>query len=84
MLGLPHNEATVRGFSKVSLMLIDEAARVDDRMYRAMRPVLAVGNGDLWLIEHSQRQTRIFSCGVDGRGRAVATDQRDGDGMPVD
>ena len=84
IVGLPHNEATVRGFSKVSLMLIDEAARVDDRMYRAMRPVLAVGNGDLWLIEHSQRQTRILSCGVDVRGREVAADQRDGGGMPVD
>jgi hypothetical protein len=29
------------------MMLIDEAARVEDRMYRAMRPALAVGNGDL-------------------------------------
>src|SRR6185369_13647951 len=34
----------------VSLMLIDEASRVSDGMYRAMRPTLAVGDGDLWLV----------------------------------
>jgi hypothetical protein len=34
----------------VSLLLIDEASRVDDGLYRAMRPTLAVGNGDLWLL----------------------------------
>ena len=40
--GLPGNEATVRGFSAVSLLLIDEAARVPDDLYRALRPMLAV------------------------------------------
>jgi Terminase large subunit, T4likevirus-type, N-terminal len=49
IVGLPGNEATVRGYS-ASLLLIDEAARVDDRLYRAMRPSLAVANGDLWLM----------------------------------
>jgi len=49
IVGLPGNEATARGYS-ASLLLIDEAARVDDRMYRAMRPSLAVANGDLWLM----------------------------------
>ena len=49
IVGLPGNEVTARGYS-ASLLLIDEAARVDDRLYRAMRPSLAVANGDLWLI----------------------------------
>jgi hypothetical protein len=40
----------VRGFSAVSLLLIDEASRVDDAMYKALRPMLAVGRGDLWLM----------------------------------
>jgi hypothetical protein len=40
----------VRGFSAVSLLLIDEAARVEDAMYKALRPMLAVGDGDLWLM----------------------------------
>ena len=52
IVGLPGNEATVRGFSAVSLLLIDEAARVPDDLYRALRPMLAVAprsnahNGD--------------------------------------
>jgi hypothetical protein len=31
-------------------MLIDEAARVPEELYRAARPMLAVGDGDLWLM----------------------------------
>jgi hypothetical protein len=50
IVGLPGTEATVRGFSAVSLLLVDEASRVDDEMYMALRPMLAVSNGALWLI----------------------------------
>jgi len=50
IVGLPGNEATVRGFSKPSLILIDEASRVEDQLYKSLRPMLAVGNGDLWLM----------------------------------
>jgi len=60
IVGLPHNEATVRGFSKVSLMLIDEASRVEDKLYRAMRPTLAVGNGDLWLMSTPNGKRGFF------------------------
>jgi hypothetical protein len=49
IVGLPGNEATARGYT-ASLLLIDEAARVDDQMYRTMRPSLAATNGDLWLM----------------------------------
>src|SRR5437899_335072 len=50
IVGLPDEEDTVRGFSAVSLMLIDEASRVSDDLYKAVRPMLAVGNGDLRLM----------------------------------
>jgi hypothetical protein len=50
IVGLPGTENTVRGFSAVSLMLIDEASRVSDDLYKAVRPMLAVGAGDLWLM----------------------------------
>ncbi len=50
IVGLPGKEVTVRGFSAVSLMIIDEASRVTDEMYAALRPMLAVGDGDLWLM----------------------------------
>src|SRR5258708_20595014 len=50
IVGLPGTEETVRGFSAVSLLLIDEASRVLDAMYNALRPMLAVTNGDLGLM----------------------------------
>jgi hypothetical protein len=60
IVGLPQNEAKVRGFSKVSLLLIDEASRVDDALYRAMRPTLAVGDGDLWLMSTPNGKRGFF------------------------
>lgn len=50
IVGLPGTDGTVRGFSAVSLLLIDEASRVEDSMYRALRPMLAVSDGDVWLM----------------------------------
>ena len=50
IVGLPGTEATVRGFSAVSLLLVDEAARVTDELYMAIRPMLAVSDGTLWLM----------------------------------
>ncbi len=43
---LPGVEETVRGYSP-SLVIIDEAARVADDLYRAVRPMLAVSRGRL-------------------------------------
>jgi hypothetical protein len=42
---LPCNESTIRGFSSVGLLILDEAARVPDDIYQAVRPMLAVSNG---------------------------------------
>lgn len=50
IVGLPGTEGTVRGFSAVSLLLVDEASRVQDAMYMAVRPMLAVSRGKLWLM----------------------------------
>ena len=50
IIGLPGTEATIRGFSAVSLLLVDEAARVSDDLYMAIRPMLAVSGGALWLM----------------------------------
>ena len=60
IVGLPGVEGTVRGFSAVSMLLIDEAARVGDDMYRALRPMLAVGSGDLWLLSTPHRKRGFF------------------------
>jgi hypothetical protein len=42
---LPCHEETIRGYSGVSLLIIDEAARVPDDLYRAASPMLAVSGG---------------------------------------
>jgi hypothetical protein len=47
VVALPGTEGTVRGFSGVALLVIDEAARVPDPLYRAVRPMLAVSQGRL-------------------------------------
>jgi hypothetical protein len=47
VLSLPGTEKTLRGFSGVALLVIDEAARVDDGLYYAVRPMLAVSGGRL-------------------------------------
>jgi hypothetical protein len=47
VVSLPGDEATVRGFSGVALLVIDEAARVADSLYYSVRPMLAVSQGRL-------------------------------------
>lgn len=47
IVSLPGKEETVRGFSGATLIVIDEAARVSDELYYAVRPMLAVSSGRL-------------------------------------
>jgi Terminase large subunit, T4likevirus-type, N-terminal len=44
---LPCREETIRGLAHVDVLIIDEAARVPDDVYRAVRPMLAVSRGRL-------------------------------------
>jgi phage FluMu gp28-like protein len=45
ILALPGTERTVRGYSKADLVVIDEAARVEDELLAAVRPMLATSAG---------------------------------------
>lgn len=47
VVSLPGSEATVRSYSAVRLLLVDEAARVDDATIASVRPMLAVSGGQL-------------------------------------
>lgn len=47
IVALPGTEQTLRGFSAPKLILIDEAARVEDALYHAITPMLAVSKGRL-------------------------------------
>jgi hypothetical protein len=50
IITLPGSEKTVRGFSGAALLVVDEAARVDDSLYYAVRPMLAVSGGSLMML----------------------------------
>ncbi len=47
---LPGKEQTIRGYSGVALLVVDEAARVPDELYQSVRPMLAVSGGRLVLL----------------------------------
>jgi hypothetical protein len=47
---LPGREQTIRGFSGVSLLVVDEASRVPDALYYSVRPMLAVSGGRIVLL----------------------------------
>jgi Terminase large subunit, T4likevirus-type, N-terminal len=47
IISLPGTEATVRGYSQVRLLVVDEASRVLDPLYYAIRPMLSVSQGRL-------------------------------------
>src|SRR3954452_12711715 len=50
IVSLPGSEETIRGFSGAALIIEDEAARVSDALYLAVRPMLAVSRGRLILM----------------------------------
>ena len=60
IVGLPGSEDTVRGFSAVNLLLVDEASRVADELYHAVRPMLAVSGGTLWLMSTPRGRRGFF------------------------
>jgi hypothetical protein len=45
IISLPGKEQNVRGYAAVSLLIVDEAARVPDDLYYSIRPMLAVSGG---------------------------------------
>jgi len=47
---LPGSEKTIRGFSDAALLLLDEASRIQDELYYAIRPMLAVSGGSLIML----------------------------------
>lgn len=47
IISLPSREQTVRGYSGVRRLIVDEASRVPDELYFAILPMLAVSGGSL-------------------------------------
>jgi Terminase large subunit, T4likevirus-type, N-terminal len=68
VIALPGKEGTVRGYSEVALLVIDEAARVDDALYFAVRPMLAVSKGKLVALSTPFGQRGWFHAEWSGAG----------------
>lgn len=45
IIALPGTEGTIRGYSGAKTVIIDEASRVDNALFAAVRPMLATTNG---------------------------------------
>jgi hypothetical protein len=60
VVSLPGKEATVRGFSGATLLVVDEASRVPDELYFGVRPMLAVSGGSLVLLSTPFGQRGFF------------------------
>jgi hypothetical protein len=60
IIALPGNEATTRGYSNVALLVLDEAARIDDALYTALAPVLAVSRGRVILLSTPFGKRGVF------------------------
>jgi hypothetical protein len=50
IVSLPGTEQTIRGFSVVSLLVIDEASRVEDSLFYSVKPMLAISGGRIILL----------------------------------
>jgi hypothetical protein len=60
IIALPNQAHTIRGFSSVSLLILDEAAQIPDSLYFAVRPFLARSNGRLLLMSTPNGQRGFF------------------------
>jgi hypothetical protein len=60
IVSLPGNEAKIRGMSGVRLLIIDEASRVVDGLYKSVRPMLAVSGGKLVALSTPNGQRGFF------------------------
>lgn len=60
IIALPGKEDTIRSFSGVSLLILDEASRVPDATYYAVRPMLAVSGGRLVILSTPFGQRGFF------------------------
>jgi Terminase large subunit, T4likevirus-type, N-terminal len=57
---LPGTDKTIRGFSGAALLIVDEASRVADELYFAVRPMLAVSGGALMMLSTPYGKRGIY------------------------
>jgi hypothetical protein len=85
VLTLPSSEASVRGFSGVTLLIFDEAAKIDEDVVRAASPLVSARDGTQWVLstpagvegwfaDHWRRREElrydsVFAAWAEGRSR---------------
>src|SRR5215208_3615456 len=57
---LPGTDKTIRGFSGAALLIVDEASRIADELYFAVRPMLAVSGGSLMMLSTPYGKRGVF------------------------
>jgi len=60
VVSLPGRDDTIRGFASVALLALDEAAWIEDELYYAVRPMLAVSGGRLLALSTPNGQRGWF------------------------
>lgn len=60
LIALPASEATTRGFSALAMLIIEEASRVPNSEYQALRPMLATSNGSVILLSRPNGRRGFF------------------------
>jgi hypothetical protein len=60
IISLPGSEATIRCFSDVDLLVIDEAARVDDALLPSTAPMIGVSKGALMMLSTPFGRRGVF------------------------
>ena len=72
-IALPGVPGNIRGFAAIRAVIVDEAAFVDDALWAAVSPMLAVSSGSLWALSTPNGQTNVFYsiCNTPANGWAV-------------
>ncbi len=60
IVALPGTEQTVRGFSNVALLIVDEAATCEDSLFFSIKPMLAVSGGRIILLSTPRGKRGFF------------------------
>lgn len=60
IVALPGKGDTIRGYSAARLLVLDEASRIPDSLYDAVRPMLAVSGGELIELSSPAGQRGFF------------------------
>ena len=69
VIALPGSERTTRGYSRARLIILDEAARVDDELLAALRPTLATCDGSLiMLTTPAGKRGEFYRAWTEGQG----------------